>query len=447
MASAVKDLPVVGRNGVVITRRPKTSGKGYRTYEVHQRERVGESTEKIKPAQLASDDYRRDPYPLLKILRENYPCFRDWSGNSYWTTQYNDVTSLFADEANFETRSKLWYYELEGFGRDLRAELPVLEAQAQRIDAFAESVAEEVVGSFANTGAADLATQFAARYPLELLNKVLDLPDALVGDFATLYWRMQRGTSWDPALQSSGQQALNDMVALLEPLVAERRQNPAEDLISAIVTLDLEGGPAGAADVVTTLLEGDHETLHGSLANLFFLLLANPEEFAKARSERRLLKLAYLETLRHSTPVLSAQRFARHEVERFGRLLPEGALMICSAAAANRDPRVFKDPDRFIVDRKDLCQREPRGMYRADGLASGITFGLGKPSKHPAIPEDRPRSLYAITRDTAVTASEVLLRELDNLQLAPGADPYLTALRVGEMHTCWKLPVTFANKS
>ena len=133
MASAVKDLPVVGRNGVVITRRPKTSGKGYRTYEVHQRERVGESTEKIKPAQLASDDYRRDPYPLLEILRENYPCFRDWSGNSYWITQYNDVTSLFADEANFETRSKLWYYELEGFGRDLRAELPVLEARMRAI--------------------------------------------------------------------------------------------------------------------------------------------------------------------------------------------------------------------------------------------------------------------------------------------------------------------------
>ena len=58
-----------------------------------------------------------------------------------------------------------------------------------------------------------------------------------------------------------------------------------------------------------------------------------------------MVKLAYLETLRHSPPVLAAPRYARHEVERFGRLLPEGALVICSAAAANRDPRAFpNDP-------------------------------------------------------------------------------------------------------
>ena len=121
--------------------------------------------------------------------------------------------------------------------------------------------------------------------------------------------------------------------------------------------------------------------------------------------------------------------------------------MICSAAGANRDPRIFDDPDSFIVDRKDLCQREPRGMYRADGLASGVTFGLGKPSKHPAVPEDRPRSLYAITRDTAVTASSVLLERLEGLKLEPGATPYLTSLLLGEMHTCWKLPVHFNKRS
>jgi len=116
---------------------------------------------------------------------------------------------------------------------------------------------------------------------------------------------------------------------------------------------------------------------------------------------------------------------------------------MCSAGAANRDPRVFNDPDRFIVDRRDMCQREPRGHYRADGLATGIAFGLGKPSRHPAVPEDRPRSRYAITRDTAVTASEVLVSRLNNLTIARGSAPHLSTLSVGEMHTCWHLPVEF----
>ncbi len=140
-----------------------------------------------------------------------------------------------------------------------------------------------------------------------------------------------------------------------------------------------------------------------------------------------------------------AKRFASHEVERFGRLLPEGALMMLSAASANRDPRVFDDPDSFVVGRKDLCPREPRGSYRADGLPGGIAFGLGQPSKFPAVPEDRPRSLYALTRDTVVTASQVVLDQLPGLRLADGAAPRLRSLRWGEMHTCWSLPVTFSS--
>ena len=141
-----------------------------------------------------------------------------------------------------------------------------------------------------------------------------------------------------------------------------------------------------------------------------------------------------------STPVLSAQRFTRHEVERFGKLMPEGALVVLSAGAANRDPRIFNDPDAFHVDRADICQREPRGMYRADGLAAGVTFGLGKPSKLPAVPEDRPRSLYALTRDVAVTASNALLETFEEINLAPGTSPRLQSRRVWEMHTCWSLP-------
>ena len=194
---------------------------------------------------------------------------------------------------------------------------------------------------------------------------------------------------------------------------------------------------------MVTLLELDFDTLHGTLANLWLRLLENPEKLQSVTNEPRFLKLAVLETFRHSTPVLQAMRFARHEVERFGRLIPEGGLVICSAAAGNRDPRVFDDPDEFIVNRKDLCHREARGQYRADGLATGITFGLGPPSKHPATPEDRPRSAFAITRATAVTASSVLLDALDDLELEPGAEPFPACRRIGEMHACWHLPVRF----
>ncbi len=437
---AEKAEPIAGLNGVVVTK-SDGDGSGYRTYEVYQRERVGESTEKIKPIQLVSDAYRVDPYPTLEVLREHYPCYRDWLGNRYWLTRYDDVTSVFADEANFETRSKLWFYGLESFGRDLRHLLAVETAIARGLDDHVGNVAAGLISNMQVDGTADLARDFAARLPLTILAETLALPESERERFYALYWQAQRGAGWQPELQRKGEAALAGMAELFDPLVSARRGGDGEDLVSVIANAELDGGPASGADVAATLLEDDHETLHGSLANLWFLLLTHPDEFEKARSDRRLMKLAYLETLRHSAPVLSAKRFARHEVERFGRLLPEGALMMCSAAAANRDPRVFEDPDRFVVDRRDMCQREPRGQYRADGLASGIAFGLGKPSKHPAVPEDRPRSRYALVRDAAVAASMALVEQCPELKLADGVEPRLSALSVGEMHTCWQLPV------
>jgi pulcherriminic acid synthase len=411
----------------------------HRSYEVYQRERVGESTALVKPRQLMSDEYLADPYPVLATLREHYPCYRDWLGNRFWITRYDDVTSVFVDDANFETRSKRWSYGRPGFGRDLRGELDVLWCHANRIDAGLDAAVGRCVDGLSDQP--DLAVGFAARLPLELWGEVLGLAGDDLGRFATLYWRMQRGAGWDPGARHDGLAALDETTAWFDQLLIERRPGDGDDLISTAGRLEIDGEPVTGADLAATVLESDHETLHGGLANLWFRLLTVPAQLDVVRDDGRMVKSAWLETLRHSTPVLSALRFARQEVERFGRLIPAGALVVCSAAAANRDPRAFSDPDRFRVDRDDLCQREPRGQYRADGLPSGIAFGLGRPSIHPAVPRDRPRSWYAITRDVAVAASRALLRAYPDVALAEGAAPELRSLRLGEMHTCWNLPV------
>src|SRR5262249_45275801 len=125
------------------------------------------------------------------------------------------------------------------------------------------------------------------------------------------------------------------------------------------------------------------------------------------------------------------------------RLIPTGGLVYCSAAAGNRDPRQFANADMFDVFRKELCYREPRGQYRADGLPAGIAFGPGKPSRHPALPQDRPRSLYPMTWSLASLAVERLLGTLKPLRLAPDAQPVLFCRWPWDMHTCWELPAVF----
>lgn len=412
---------------------------GYRTYEVYQRERVAESTNQLRPRELIGDEMLTSPHRLLTILREHHPCYRDWVGNQFWVTRYDDVTSIFADDANYETRSKRWMAGQADFGRDLRDELQVQQAIERRTDEALDVIVEQTLADL--VGYPDLALAFAARVPLGVWAAVLDLPAADLPEFTALYWRMQRSASWDAQASQDGRAAAHELATFLQPLLERRRIDPGDDVISAAAGLDLDGCAVEASDIVATIWESDHETLHGGLANMWCQLLLHPEQFEAVRADRRLVKFAWLETLRHSPPVQSAARFARHEVERFGRLLPEGALLRCSAAAANRDPRAFNDPDSFLVERTDLCQREPRGQYRADGLPSGIAFGLGKPSVHPAVPKERPRSIYAITRDVAVRASHMLLDAYPQIRLADAASPEIRSLRLGEMSTCWNLPV------
>jgi pulcherriminic acid synthase len=436
----------IGRNGVPIAR-ARAGAKTFRTYEIHQRRRVGESTAKLRPTAFVSAEFLDDPYPTFATLRENYPCYRDWVGNAYWISRYDDVTSILADTANYATRAKRWAYGLDRVGRDLQGELPVLWHQARVLAEQTGPLADRLIASFRTRGHADLARELAARLPLELLVHAWGIPEAEQAPFAARVWRVQRGVHGSAAAEEAGRGAFFELVEQLRTLLAARRAEPRDDLISVIAALPLEDGPATAEDLAATLCEADHETLHGALANLWFLLLTHPDQLARVRENRRpearATKLATLEALRHSPPVITAQRWARHEVERFGQVFPEGALLICAVGAANRDPRVFRDPDAFVVGRKDLTQREPRGMYRADGLASGIAPALGLPSKHPAVPEDRPRSLYALTRDAVVAASDRLIAELPGLRLAPDAAPRLRMRGLGEMHTCWQLPVTF----
>ena len=405
---------------------------GYRSYEVYQRMRVHETTPLLKPRQLSSDGYLRDPFSIVAIVRDNYPCYRDWPANVFWITGYDDVTSVFVDDANFETRTKRWRYGREGWAHDFGDAVPVRAAITRFADEHAERIACDLISQMVEGSTRDLAIEFCAYFPVRLLRELLGLSLLDEERFASAFFTAQRGVGYEPLARQAGLRALDDLGELLRT----QTNVEATEYLAAIKAL---GGSTD--DVVATLLEADHQTLHGSLANMWSLLLTDPDQFEAVRSNSRLLKYAYVESLRHSPPVISADRFARHEVERFGRLLPDGALLRCSSAAANRDPRIFARPDEFIIARKDLCQREPRGSYRADGLASGISFGTGAPSKHPAIPEDRPRSAYALTRDLAVTASLVLLEAAPGLRLRNGAVPERRSLRLGELHTCWSLPV------
>ena len=125
------------------------------------------------------------------------------------------MTSIFSDDANFETRPKNFFLKAEGLGKDLGNELPVLFAQEKSFDDETSKLSNTLVEELLEKKSADLATEFAAVLPLKILSKQYGVTDEESSQFAHRYWRMQRGTSWDPKLQMDGKNATQELIIFL----------------------------------------------------------------------------------------------------------------------------------------------------------------------------------------------------------------------------------------
>ena len=416
-------------NGVRVPS-PTHSDARYRSYEVYQRERLGESTELLGPGQLTAARQLTDPYPLLALLRENYPCYRDWSGNAYWLTRYDQVTSIFSDRANFHLPNRAQSCSLKD-AEDLSASVAAHKLWAELIDEQLPNICDTLLSGLGKERPIDLTIDYALALSNELQRRALGIQAQHTDELAQLLWHIQRADSWQPEVALGAQIACSKLLDLLANSPADKTSPGLREAIPGL----------GPQSLLATVLGFETRTLHGWVCNLAHAWLTNTDIQTEIRKGQTNIKIAALEAMRYTPPVPYAHAYAKHEVERFGRLLPEGALMRLSAEAANRDPRVFDDPDTFYAVRADLCHREARGQFRADGLATGIAFGLGLPSKHPAVPEDRPRSLFALTRDATVTATHQLLQHFPVIQPC-GELKGPSALAIYEPMVAWSLPVT-----
>jgi len=143
----------------------------------------------------------------------------------------------------------------------------------------------------------------------------------------------------------------------LRAAIAERRREPRDDMITGLVAAQEDRDALSDTELVATavlLLLAGHETTTNLIGNGTLALLQHPAELARLRDDpERLLKSAIEEMLRFDSPVQGTARAAAEDVEYGGVPIPKGALLLTGIGAANRDPAVFPDPDRFDVGRRD----------------------------------------------------------------------------------------------
>jgi len=287
------------------------------------------------------------------------------------------------------------------------------------------SIVDQLIDKMAPHGEADLMHDFAIPLPMTVICELLGVPPADHG--RVLDWtqviRTSGSTSRPPAQERAAvQEAQLRLHQYLTGLVRAKRDDPADDIIAALIKAVDEDGTLSEAELVTTtflLLFAGHQTTADFLGNAVLALLTHPEQMELLRATPRLLPAAIEELLRFDGPLpVASPRIATEDVDYQGVRVPRGAIVGVAINAANHDPAHFADPDRL-----DL--RRVRGPHL--GFGHGVHYCLG----------------VSLARMEAELALGALLRRLPGLRLGvplaqvrrlPAASPFRGLL---------ELPVTF----
>jgi hypothetical protein len=326
-----------------------------------------------------------DPFPYYKTLRDEHPAFWSPEANMWILSRYADIVSAGQDWQTYSSAKGNLMTELPNrAGATLGTTDPprhdrlrglIQHAFMKRnLEALVEpirQIARETAAPLAGQQQFDFITEFSSKFTVRVLWAALGLPlgdEHIVRDKAVLMVQSDPRTRAKGPEHIAAYQWMQDYAA---SVIAERRKNPRNDLISHFSMAEIDGDRLDEREVLlttTTLIMAGVESLGGFMA----MFALNMADFHDARREvvadPSLLQEAVEESLRFNT---SAQRFRRclqKDVQLHGQTMREGDFVCLAYGSGNRDERQYPDPDRYDIRRK------PRGHL---GFGGGVHACLG----------------------------------------------------------------------
>ena len=223
-----------------------------------------------------------------------------------------------------------------------------------------DAIAVEILDGALQNHEIDFVDRIAAPFPLAVIAAVLGAPRSDVADL--FRWTNEIIGKDDPEFRRSGEspgktikRARGELHGYLTGLIEERRRQRRDDLVSLLLTSDLDGAPLTDAQLLAyaeLLVEAGNETTRNAISGGLLALAERPGEWAKLRANPELLPDAVEEILRWASPISHFTRIATEDVEVRGVTIPAGEQVALYFASANRDEDVFDDPFDFRVDRR-----------------------------------------------------------------------------------------------
>lgn len=349
---------------------------------------------------LASPEFKADPYPFFARLRETAPVCRvilPGRQTAWLITRYDDVAgalkdgrfakdpnnALTPDQAARQPWVPKMFRPLTRNMLDLdppdhtRLRGLVQKAFTPRlVERMRERVASltgELLDAALRRGSFDLIRDYALPIPTTIISEMLGVP---AGD----RHRFHRWSEVIVATSPSGPGMAKAIPSVffflryIRRLVRARRAEPRDDLVSALAKAEEAGDQLSEDELLAMiflLLVAGHETTVNLIGNGALALMRHPGQMERLRGDPSLVKTAVEELLRYESPLVTAtERFAREDIPIAGVVIPRGELVYAVLASANRDPRQFPEADTLDV------AREPN-RHLAFGL--GIHYCLGAP--------------------------------------------------------------------
>lgn len=229
----------------------------------------------------------------------------------------------------------------------------------ERLRTRAQVIADEQVDRVAARGAMDVIADLALPVPSTMICEMMGVPAA----------DRERFTEWTaqathllafmlapPEVLERGIAAARELRGYFETLIAERRRNLTDDILSDLIRAEEAGDRLSPTELVSQsvgLLIAGFETTIGLIGNGVLALLRHPDQLALLRAHPDLIGSAVEECLRFDGPIMLTPRYLRADTEFGGKSIPKDTQVWALLFAANRDPARFSEPDRFDITRTD----------------------------------------------------------------------------------------------
>lgn len=250
-------------------------------------------------------------------------------------------------------------------------------ASVKRLDDRLDELSREAVAKLEVAGGrCDFATEIALPYPLQVILKILGLPEEDYPRMLMLTQQLFGGE--DPDLQRDEvspeviAEVLADFYGYFTDLTARRRADPTDDLATLIATGRIDDEPMPDLETMgyyVIVATAGHDTTSSAMAGGMQALIDHPEQLERLQAEPELLPNAVEEMIRWTAPVRHFMRTAREDAVVCGQEVSAGDWLYLSYKAANLDPKVFEDPLRFDIARSNADRQISFGY--------GVHFCLG----------------------------------------------------------------------